>query len=123
VPEVGVPVEVVTSGEPELLTRIDDSAPWWGGSHMNNANGRGNCSSAFPVTNASGGQWMLTAAHCGTPYDAFNDGTGERMGSKIDTRSGKLPVITYRSTLRRAVRTWPIPRVGRPGPNATGDGA
>jgi hypothetical protein len=23
---------------------------------------------------------MLTAAHCGTPYDAFNDGTGERMG-------------------------------------------
>lgn len=67
VPEAGVPIEVVTSGELGLLTRVDDSAPWWGGSHMNNANGNGNCSSAFPVTNSTGGQWMLTAAHCGTP--------------------------------------------------------
>lgn len=79
-PDVGVPVEFATTGTFEFYTRNDDSVPWWGGGVMNNTNGRGNCSAGFPVTDNSGAQWMLTAAHCGTPPDAFNDGAGERMG-------------------------------------------
>lgn len=79
-PDVGVPVEFAPTGKFEFHTRNNDSAPWWGGGALNNANGRGGCTAGFPVTDGGGGQWMLTAAHCGTPPDTFRDGAGENVG-------------------------------------------
>lgn len=77
---LGVPVQTYRAEPMVLLTRNNDSAPWWGGAAIANTNGRGNCSSAFAVSDSGTGQWLLTAAHCGTPPDYMNDGAGDRIG-------------------------------------------
>ncbi|MFJ5987032.1 hypothetical protein [Lentzea sp. NPDC092896] len=78
--DLGVPVETRYDETPKFISRQNDSAPYWGGGWALNANGRGDCSAGFPVTNAAGGQWIITAAHCGTPPDVMRDGGRDEIG-------------------------------------------
>lgn len=79
VPSVGVPVEIVDSGEQELASRRDDWAPWKGGADQINGNSR--CTTGFPVRNADNARFLLTAGHCGSNGDVIRDGTGEVIGT------------------------------------------
>ncbi|WP_146231908.1 chymotrypsin family serine protease [Lentzea atacamensis] len=78
--DFGVPVDTKYEEMPKFTSRQNDSAPWWGGTWAINAKGSGECSIGFPVTNASAGQWIITAAHCATPPDLMRDGAREDIG-------------------------------------------
>jgi len=81
-PRVGVPV-AVEHGEPiQLKTRLDDSAPWFGGARFSsrrNGAGRASCTLGWGVTDGFR-QYMLTAAHCATNPDEIVDPTGQHIG-------------------------------------------
>ena len=82
-PQVSVPVEVA-EGEPlHFTSRLDDSAPWWGGARIQSwRNGafRASCSSGFGVRDGAGYEYILTAAHCATYPDRIQDPAGEYIG-------------------------------------------
>jgi hypothetical protein len=86
-PALDVPVTAVTAAPFELLscpsggcTRTDDTSPWNGGGWISNP-GRMRCTSGFGVRNTStGGQYLITAAHCATPPDHLEDAAGEYIG-------------------------------------------
>ncbi|MFD5826595.1 hypothetical protein [Lentzea sp. NPDC060358] len=91
-PQSSVAVEV-ESGEVELAaSRLFDSAPYKGGAYIENYfNGvfDGSCTSGFAVvSNATGRDKLLTAAHCGEvgSYYTTGNGEGDVIGA-VETRS------------------------------------
>ncbi|WP_143115993.1 hypothetical protein [Lentzea xinjiangensis] len=89
-PQSSVAVEV-ESGEVELAaSRLVDTSPYKGGAYIENyVNGevQGACSSGFAVvSNATGADKLLTAAHCGDSGSFFTNGALDYIGS-VESRS------------------------------------
>jgi streptogrisin D len=74
----GVPVAVAKQERPQLTGRLDDYQPYWGGGRIQNNDNGAFCTAGFPVT-MGGGQFMLTAGHCGRPYGTWNNGNDTRF--------------------------------------------
>jgi streptogrisin D len=79
IPPVAVPVEVVEQSPKEFTSRRDDWAPWSGGADMLNSRTGGRCTTGFPVTNGTN-RFLLTAGHCGNPFDGVVSGAGKYIG-------------------------------------------
>ncbi|MER6171298.1 trypsin-like serine protease [Streptosporangium sp. NPDC001681] len=89
--ESSVPLETVESPRVELITRCNDSSPWYGGGAFRNTSVGVNstcigssanftCSFAFGV-HESGVQYLLTARHCGQVGNSIQDGNGDPVGT------------------------------------------
>jgi hypothetical protein len=81
-PKVSVPVEVRQIERVQLMSRYNDSPPWWGGARYfaeRYGQVRSQCTTGFGVTNGST-KYILSAAHCGTYPDRAVDPTWEFMG-------------------------------------------
>lgn len=80
-----VPVTRTTGyGQLRSESRLNDGVPWKGGARIENREaGDGyvrQCSSGFGVRIGST-EYLMTAAHCGTPPNRFRDPTGELIGT------------------------------------------
>ena len=75
-----VPLDVEFGDVAPALSRYADAAPWKGGGYIQNSGG-GACSSGFAVTNSSGTQKLLTAAHCGAAGSTFSSGNSNLIGT------------------------------------------
>jgi hypothetical protein len=62
-----VKVEVRRETTIDVYQRRDDVSPYWGGAGLLASNAL--CSTGYPVKDASGNKWMITAGHC------YADGT------------------------------------------------
>ncbi|MFI0445598.1 hypothetical protein [Actinomadura sp. 6N118] len=69
-PKMNIPVKVVRKEAPKPTSRLEDTAPYYGGARITNPD-KGNryCTSGFGVKNGAGTEFLLTAAHCYTPPD------------------------------------------------------
>ncbi len=81
----------VEAGEVELAaSRLVDSAPYKGGAYIENYSGgvvQGSCSSGFAaISNSTGADKLLTAAHCGDSGSYFTNGNLDFIGS-VESRS------------------------------------
>ncbi|MFI0449645.1 S1 family peptidase [Actinomadura sp. 6N118] len=68
-PKSNIPVKVVRKEAPQMTSRLEDSAPYYGGARFRNLTKGGYCTSGFGVKNGAGTEFMLTAAHCYTAPD------------------------------------------------------
>ncbi|KAB2345182.1 chymotrypsin family serine protease [Actinomadura rudentiformis] len=66
-PKTSIPVKVVRKAAPKSASRLEDTAPYWGGARIWNPAKKLNCTSGFGVKNSNGTGFLLTAAHCFTP--------------------------------------------------------
>jgi len=80
----GLPVNVRSAPEPELLTRQNDSAPWQGGGAIADRTGDDYCSTGFAVVTPGGVGRLLSAGHCSATGRIIRDGVGDRIGTVID---------------------------------------
>lgn len=81
IPDVGPTVTVKHKQNPKTTSRLSDSAPWWGGARIANAQFGTRCTSGFGVQNYYGSRFILTAGHCGwVGNDFYNDNWTRRMG-------------------------------------------
>jgi streptogrisin D len=55
-------------------SRLADAPPFWGGARIVNQFDKSQCTTGFGVTDANGSKWILTAAHCAAPFDAYFNG-------------------------------------------------
>ncbi|MBB2910336.1 hypothetical protein FHS43_001599 [Streptosporangium becharense] len=83
-----VPITVEVGVTPKLMTRWNDSAPWWGGAAWRNASSGGGCSTGFAVWHG-GVTKMLSAGHCGSVGNTATDPTGEVMGPISQDNDGR----------------------------------
>jgi hypothetical protein len=79
---VAVNVESV-GGRPQLTSRFNDSAPYYGGARWGYANSNPFCSTGWPVWR-NGRTMMLTAAHCAPSGAQAYDGGNDYMGLTRD---------------------------------------
>ncbi|GAA2902504.1 hypothetical protein GCM10010517_68400 [Streptosporangium fragile] len=94
-----VPVNVEVGVKPELMTRWNDSPPWWGGAAWRNPSG-GGCSTGFAVWHG-GVTKMLSAGHCAALGNTATDPTGEVMGNVSQDDDGRdVLLINARSAGR-----------------------
>lgn len=84
-PRVAVPLSVVRKQPQHKTTRLDDTAPYWGGARIKNFNRGNSCTSGFAVWQ-SGREYLLTAAHCFTPIDGVVTPTGRWIGNAEQER-------------------------------------
>ena len=73
VPTAPVPVKVVQRPRIMLTSRLADTAPFWGGARITNADTGGSCTSGFGVRR-DGISYMLTAGHCGRIFGGLFNG-------------------------------------------------
>ncbi len=85
-----VPVTVQGGVAPELASRANDSAAYWGGANW--TNGKGGCSTGFAIS-IGGVSKMLSAGHCAANGIIARDGGGDFMGSVTQTTSPKLDAL------------------------------
>lgn len=74
----GIDVKVRTDGPLVLQNRVDDPAPFQGGSDIHTGNL--GCTSGFSVANSSG-TYLLTAGHCGDVGSQFRGGLNQPIGT------------------------------------------
>jgi hypothetical protein len=77
-PSTGVPIRIVQRPRMQLLSRLADTAPFWGGARIVNADNGAGCSSGFAVT-SGGVNYLLTAGHCGRPGGGWYNGDRSRF--------------------------------------------
>jgi hypothetical protein len=70
-----VKVEVRQDVTNDVFQRRDDISPFWGGAGILAANAI--CSTGYPVQDAAGNRWMVTAGHC------YADGTSVNTESNL----------------------------------------
>jgi hypothetical protein len=87
----GVPVTVETGVSAEPASRVNDSAPWWGGARWQVA-GVGSCSTGFAVVHG-GVNRMLSAGHCANNGNVATDPTGEVIGTVLNKNVGTDTLI------------------------------
>jgi hypothetical protein len=130
---VASPVTITTAAAPVELTacsgpcsRIDDESPWNSGTFIHNPRANYRCSTGFAVHNPfpQTGYKILTAAHCGSAGDYYEDFTGEYVGSVgLDDWSHDVGTINAQgwywmwdgsstTTWHKTVRSWWYPTNG-----------
>jgi hypothetical protein len=78
VPDVGMSVTVKYKKNPKPASRLADSAPWWGGARILNAQLGAGCTSGFGVQNSYGSRFIVTAGHCGGVGNDWYNGNWTR---------------------------------------------
>ncbi|MET8139522.1 hypothetical protein ABZU32_04325 [Sphaerisporangium sp. NPDC005288] len=84
--DAAVPVSIEQGVKPELATRWNDSAPWYGGGAWRNVSTGGGCSTGFAVTyqgvlEPGPEKKILSAGHCAAIGQTATDPTNEVMGN------------------------------------------
>lgn len=84
-PKVDVPTRTVRQRPMrQRSTRLDDSAPWSGGTSIWAPNTGALCTSGFGVRDlATGNPYLITAGHCGDLGTEWADRTGETIGTVV----------------------------------------
>jgi hypothetical protein len=85
-----------------MISRWDDRSPWWAGGMHRAPNGKGACTTGWPMQNEGGAAYLLTAAHCA---DVPN-GTKVRNG-RDNTDIGT--VAGYDTAFETALSELPAP--------------
>ncbi|GGK11676.1 hypothetical protein GCM10010124_00380 [Pilimelia terevasa] len=87
--QVALQVTTETASAEPLYSRVDDTAPFWGGARMRNASTGGGCSTGFGIrSNATGATSILTAGHCGNNGQQIRTGTNANLiGTVTDDRA------------------------------------
>lgn len=106
-----VPVEVEAGEIALAASRLVDSSPYKGGAYIENyKNGvaQGSCSSGFAVvSNATGADKLLTAAHCGETGSSYTNAAGDPIGN-VESRSvaSDSEVVSLVGTGTTQARVW-----------------
>ncbi|WP_434450887.1 hypothetical protein [Lentzea sp. E54] len=106
-----VAIEVETGEIAPAASRLVDTSPYKGGAYIENYQGgvvQGGCSSGFAVvSNTTGADQLLTAAHCGDQGSYYTNAAGDYIGT-AETRvvSSDSQIIGLNTTATAQGRIW-----------------
>ena len=75
---LGLPVGVSYGDVPEPAGRLNDTPEFYGGARIANASSGQRCTTGFAVKHWSGGEFLVTAGHCGWPGANFYNGLADQ---------------------------------------------
>ncbi|MEV7807659.1 trypsin-like serine protease [Microbispora sp. NPDC088329] len=80
-----VPTVVQQAPRGEFASRAIDSPPWWGGAQIVSDDTGARCTAGWPVhsTSNSNYHYILTAGHCGRPYENWRNGNRSRSIGRV----------------------------------------